>query len=139
MDKYVFPATFEPADDNGYCVTFHDLPGIVTQGNSIEEALCMAKDALELHLYGMIVDNDTIPVPTIPSELSIPEGGFVSLVEAWMPKVFDEMQNKAVKKTLTIPQWLSDAAESNGNVNYSRLLQDALKNYLGIHKPPYGK
>jgi len=53
-----------------------------------------------------------------------------------MPMVRDEMANKAVKKTLTIPQWLSDLAEER-KVNYSRLLQEALKDHLGVHKLTY--
>jgi hypothetical protein len=43
------------------------------------------------------------------------------------------MENKAVKKTLTIPKWLNDVAEKN-NVNFSQVLQSALKEYLGISK-----
>ncbi|WP_437125401.1 hypothetical protein [Geobacillus thermoleovorans] len=48
-----------------------------------------------------------------------------------MPR--DEMENKAVKKTLTIPKWLNDAAESKG-INFSQLLQMACKERLGMVK-----
>jgi len=60
MDKYIYPAIFEPGDEHGYCITFPDLPGSITSGETIEESLYMAKDALELHLYGMEVDGDDI-------------------------------------------------------------------------------
>lgn len=131
MDKYIFPAFFEPGEKKGYVVTFPDLPGCITEGDDAEEALFMAKEALELHIYGLEEDSDPIPEPTVPERLNVPGKGFISLVEAWMPMVRDEMSNKAVKKTLTIPKWLNDMAEKR-NVNFSHVLQTALKDYLGV-------
>jgi predicted RNase H-like HicB family nuclease len=133
MDRYIFPAIFEPGEKKGYTVSFPDLPGCITEGDTMEEALHMAKEALELHLYGMEEDEDEIPNPSRPEELKVPEKSFVSLVEVWMPVIRDKMENKAVKKTLTIPKWLNDVAEKN-NVNFSQVLQSALKEYLGISK-----
>ncbi len=133
MDRYIFPAIFEPGLRKGYTVSFPDLPGCLTEGDTMEEALYMAKDALELHLYGMEEDGDLIPEPTRPEDVTIAPKSFISLIEVWMPVIRDEMQNKAVKKTLTIPKWLNDVAEKN-NVNFSQVLQTALKEYLGISK-----
>lgn len=48
-----------------------------------------------------------------------------------MPLVRDEIENKSIKKTITIPKWLNDLAEDKG-VNFSRLLQVSLKKYLGV-------
>lgn len=48
-----------------------------------------------------------------------------------MPLVCDEMENKSIKKTLTIPKWLNDAAEKR-HINYSHVLQESLKHHLGI-------
>lgn len=138
MEKYIFPAIFEPGENHGYCITFPDLPGIVTSGETIEESLAMAKEALELHLFGMEEDGEEIPEATPPNKIPLPEGAFVSLIEAWMPPVRDEMANRAVKKTLTIPQWLNDIAERR-KVNYSHLLQESLKRHLGVYQPPYLK
>ncbi len=98
----------------------------------------MARDALELCLYAMEQDNDPIPQPNLPSAIPIPPGGFVSLVEAWMPPVREEMLSRSVKNTLTIPKWLNDAAEQK-NVNYSQLLQASLKEFLGVNEPSYLK
>lgn len=131
MDKYLFPAIFEPGEKKGYCITFPDLPGCITEGDTLEESLFMAKDALELHLYGMEEDGDPIPEPTPPEKIKGPEGGFVTVVEAWMDLVRDEMASRAVKKTLTVPKWLNDKAEEK-KINFSQVLQVALKNRLGI-------
>lgn len=131
MDKYIYPAVFDPCEEGGYCVTFPDLSGIVTEGNNIEEALAMAKEALTLHVWGMENDGDALPAPTSPEKISFPEGGFVSLVEAWMPPIRDRMANKAVNKMITLPKWLKDLGERE-NVNFSHVLQDALKKHLGV-------
>jgi len=138
LDRYVFPALFEPGDSGGYTVTFPDLPGCVTEGRDIPEALAMARDALELHLYGMEEEGETIPQPTVPDRLGIEPPAFATLVDVWMPPVRDEMANKAVKKTLTIPKWLDDLADEH-EVNYSRVLQEALKDYLVVRDRPRTK
>lgn len=133
MDKYIFAAVFEPGDTKGYVITFPDLPGCITEGDTLENALVMAKEALELHLYGMEEDGDPIPQPTPPENIQVPEGVFVVPIEVYMPPVRDEMANKAIKKTLTLPKWLNDAAEK-ADVNFSQVLQQALKERLGINE-----
>lgn len=131
MDKYIFPALFESDGQEGYTVTFPDLPGCITEGDSLEDALYMAKDALELFIYSMEEDRDNIPTPTSPEKVNIPQGSFVSLIEVYMPPVRDEMANKSMNKTLTLPRWLNNAAEK-ANINFSQILQTALKQQLGI-------
>ena len=131
MDRYIFPAVFDPCEEGGYCVTFPDLPGCITEGDTLEDAYSMTKEALELYLWGMEDDGDPIPGLTLPNEIEVPTGGFVSLIEALMPPIRDKMANKAVNKTLTLPKWLNDLGEKR-KVNFSHLLQDALKNYLSI-------
>ena len=48
----------------------------------------------------------------------------------FMPSIRDRAENRVVKKTLTIPAWLNREAEE-AHVNFSQVLQDALKSYLG--------
>lgn len=129
-DLYVFPAIFD-IDDDGISVEFPDLPGCFTCGDTIDEAYKNAKEALELHLYGMEKDNDPIPEPTPLDKIKIQKKQSIMLIEAWMPLVRSEMENRAIKKTLTIPKWLNDIAEQK-KVNFSQVLQRALKEELGI-------
>jgi Uncharacterised protein family (UPF0150). len=131
MDRYIFPAVFESDGNGGYTVTFPDLPGCITEGDTLDEALYMAKDALELYIYNLEEDNETIPAPTAPEKIKVPEGAFVNLIEVYMPPVRDEMANKSVNKTVTIPRWLNEAAEK-ANINFSQVLQYALKEQLKI-------
>ncbi|MBP2070615.1 MULTISPECIES: type II toxin-antitoxin system HicB family antitoxin [Thermoanaerobacterium] len=131
MDRYIFPAVFESDGNGGYTVTFPDLPGCITEGDTLDEALYMAKDALELYIYNLEEDNEIIPDPTAPEKIKVPEGAFVNLIEVYMPPVRDEMANKSVNKTVTIPRWLNEAAEK-ANINFSQVLQYALKEQLKI-------
>jgi len=133
-DRYIYPAIFDYADD-GISVEFPDLPGCLTCGDSDEEAIRMAKDALALHLYGMEQDKESIPTPTKAGQFHVESNQVVVLVEVWMPLFRDRMEDKAVKKTLTIPKWLNDLAEEN-QVNFSRILQNALVEHLGVKRQP---
>ena len=130
-DKYIFPAIFS-VDQDGISVEFPDLPGCLTCGDSEEEAFYMAKDALELHLFGLEEDGDQIPKPSKVSLLKLDKDQFIALIEVWMPPIRDEMASKSIKKTLTIPKWLNDLAEEK-KVNFSQVLQNALLAYLGLN------
>ncbi|MDR1690207.1 MAG: type II toxin-antitoxin system HicB family antitoxin [Clostridiales bacterium] len=135
MRKSTYFAVFEPSNDGGFGVYFPDLLGLATYGKTYEEAEKMAKEALELHLYGMEKDNDEIPLPTMPDELPIDEettsGYILSPITVYPDIVKNELDNRAVKTNLTIPAWLKDIAEEK-NVNYSQLLTTALRDYLNV-------
>jgi len=129
-DRYIFPAVFHFADD-GISVEFPDLPGCFSYGDDELEAVTNAKEALELHIFGLEDDSVSIPPPSHIREITIEDNESVVLIDVWMKPVRDYMQNKAIKKTLTIPKWLNDVAVEN-DVNFSQLLQVAIKDYLGI-------
>lgn len=136
MRKITYLAVFEPTE-TGYSVYFPDLPGCVSYGEDFEEAQRQAADALGLHIYGMEKDGDEIPTPSKAPQVD-PEtavGSMVSLVTVFPDLVRNEMDNRAVKTNLTIPSWLKEMAEAQG-VNYSRVFQAALMDYLGIHQSP---
>jgi hypothetical protein len=76
-------------------------------------------------------DGEVIPSASDPSTLPAEDGAFVSPVEGRPDMVRDEVLNRSVKKTLTIPYWLNEAAERN-KVNFSQVLQDVLKEHLGV-------
>lgn len=129
-DRYIYPAIFEFAED-GISVEFPDFPGCLTCGDTTDEAIQNAKEALGLHIYGMEQDNEPIPDPTPIKNIKPKDNQTTVLIEVWMPVLRDAVENKSVKKTLTIPKWLNDVAEEN-KVNFSKILQKALKEHLGI-------
>lgn len=129
-DYYIYPAIFEYNED-GISISFPDIPGCFSCANTDEEALYMAKDALGLHICNMEDDGDIIPIPTELKDIKIKNNQKAILVEVNMPLFRESVQNTAVKKTLTIPKWINDLAERN-HVNFSQVLQTALKHYLGV-------
>ena len=133
MDKYLFFATFTAEEDGRYSISFNDLPGCYTFGENIEDGMKNAKEALELHLFGMEEDGDCIPETTNPIDIKIKENEFLVPIIVYMKPVREEINNKAVKKTLTIPYWLNKVAEKEG-VNFSALLQKAIKEKIGINE-----
>ena len=123
----VFPAIFT-FDGKYYNVDFIDLKGCSTFGSSIQDAYSMAQDAMGLYL-----DNLTnFPKPTLNiSDIVLQENQLVSFVSIDMEEYRKKFNNKSIKKTLTIPEWLNYLSEKN-NINFSQVLQEALKEKLGI-------
>ena len=130
MNKYVYPAIFEPNELGGFNVCFPDLPA-ATQGKSIEDAIAMGRDSLELLLYTYEEEGIQAPEPTPISDITVEPGQFVSLIDADTLEYRKMFNNRSVKKTLSIPEWLNEAAVKE-NVNFSQVLQEALKDRLSL-------
>lgn len=130
--SYSFPAIFE-YDEDGISVSFPDLPGAFTCGDDEEEAYRNAKEALGLHLVGMEQDYESIPAPTKIKDLFMDQtfDQAVVIVNVFMPLMRDRVKRSTIKKTLTIQKWINDIAEEN-KINFSQVLQEALKEKLGI-------
>ncbi len=124
MRKIFYPAVFHP-EEVGYSVSVPDLDGCFTQGDDMNEAVAMTQEAMGL----MLEDYKVYPKPSNPKNVQTELGDFVVMIQ------FDQesykKQFKPVKKTLSIPAWLNDAAEE-AHVNFSGVLQEALKAKLNI-------
>lgn len=131
--KYVYPAIFHPEQDGGYSVFFPDIDGCFTQGDTTIEAADMAEDALNLMLWDMEERKTPIPTPSKPSDIALQGNDFIMLVKADTLAYKLKYDTKAVKKTLTIPQWLDTAAKEK-NVNFSNVLTNALIHELHLQK-----
>lgn len=131
MAKYVFPAIFTK-EDVGYSVSFPDVPGCNTQGETLSEALAMAADALNLMLYSCEEDGLPINKPSDIRTLKLEDNEITSLVSADTVEYRRFFDNKAIKKTLTIPNWLNTLSERE-NINFSAVLQDALIEKLNLN------
>ncbi len=137
MRKLTYLAVFEPSSEGGYGVYFPDVSGCMSYGNTLTEAQKNAEEALGLHIYGLEQDGDIIPEATdaLPSEDEI-KGCIVVAISIFPDMVKIEMDNKRVKTNITLPLWLKHLAEEK-NVNFSRVLETALIEYLGISGKVY--
>lgn len=131
MRKEMYPAIFSSDGAGGYTVSFPDLLGCVTEGDTLDEAVEMAEDALGIYLYSLSEDKEEFPIPTNPTDIQCGFGEFIGLVKWDEEAYLRKTDNRAVKKTLTIPSWLNHKAEEK-NLNFSKILQSALKQELGI-------
>ena len=129
-DKFFYPALFHKEDDGGFWVSYPDLPECLTQGTDMSQAYEMAVDALGLALADRIKENN-VPVPTSIDFLVIAENSYPVIIEFDLLEYKKKHSSRAVKKTLTIPEWLNDEAIKK-NINFSAVLQEALKAQLGI-------
>lgn len=125
--KLVYPACFYPCENNpGFTVEIPDLPGCVTEGDSLAEAICMAEDAASGWVLDELEDGKPVPIASHLQDIHPDEpDGFVSLITLDMDAYAEKYGKKAVRKNLTIPAWLNTFAEKR-NVNFSQVLTDAL-------------
>jgi len=129
MRKSTYLAVFERSR-TGFSVYFPDVPGCITCGDDFSNSLRMAEEVLGLHIYGIEKAGEPLPRRTdaIPE---LADGDIVVAVSVFPSMVKDEMENRREKTSVTIPRWLKLAAEAEG-INYSRLLETAIKEQLGI-------
>lgn len=132
MRSLTYLAVLEPSSD-GYGVFFPDLPGCISFGTTIADAQQHAREALELHIYGMEKDGDVIPAPSDQLDVEDIAGCIVTAVTIFPDLVRHEMDNRRVKTNVTIPLWLKELAETR-KVNYSKLLENSLIEYLGVQQ-----
>ncbi len=125
MNKLFYPAIFHKAEEGGFWITFPDLPECMTQGNDMQQAYEMAVDALGLAITSREEDKQEIPVPSEPCTITASDDEFCVVVEFDMLAYKKRTGSKAVKKTLSIPEWLNEEALSLG-INFSQVLQEAL-------------
>lgn len=125
--KLIYPAKFKPFSDGsgGYVVEFPDLPGCVTEGKNLEEAIEMGIDAASGWILEELETGNKIPSASEYSEVKAEEDTMINMLLLDMDAYEEKYGQKAVRKNLTIPAWLNTFAEKN-NINFSKLLQDTL-------------
>lgn len=133
MLNVTYLAVLEPETDGSYSIFFPDLPGCFSYGKDLDEAQRMATEAASLHVYGMEQDNEEIPVPTLHLSKNDTEGNIIMPITIHPDLFRIKKDNERVKTNITLPAWLKRIAEEQ-KVNYSRLLETALIDYLQIPK-----
>ena len=122
--KLVYPAIFTPFDEgNGFTVEVPDLPGCVTEGNTLVEAIEMGTDAASGWILGEIEDGNSFPAASMA--LEAPAGSFVNLLVLDMDSYAEQYGSKAVRRNITVPAWLDTYAQKN-HLSLSKVVQDSL-------------
>ena len=123
---YAYPAIFTPGDEGKYSITFPDIECCYTAGDNLTHGIMMARDALSLMIFNNYEEKGIeVPVPSPINTINHEDGEFVTYIICDTLEYRKRFSTKAVKKTLTIPEWLNEAALEE-KVNFSQVLQDAL-------------
>lgn len=131
-ERYFYPAifTYEPGQE--IAVVFPDL-NCATSGANDDDALMSARELLGCVLYGLEEDNEEIPTPTPLTQVQTDANERTVLIDVYMPSIRQAKVNRSVNRTVTLPAWLNAAALEKG-VNFSQVLQDALKEQLYVSR-----
>ncbi len=129
--KNSYPIILMP-DPVGYVVYIPDF-NINTEGNTLTEAIEMARDAIGVVGIDMEDEGEALPEPTAISEVKTGSADIVTLVDVDFGEYRRKNDLRAVKKNCTIPSWLNFEAEKAG-VNFSAILTAALKSELKIQR-----
>lgn len=139
--KQVYPVIFTQLDDKKHTVLIEvsDLE-ILTEGFGMPNAIEMARDAIGLKVITMEDQKEKIPNPRMIKEIDALQGtfaqegeGLVSMVDVDFAEYRRRMDNKTVRRNVTLPNWLNQEAEK-AHINVSGVLQEALMLKLGVHR-----
>lgn len=130
LDRYIYPAVFSYEPGEEISVMFPDLD-VATSGVDDDDALLSARELLGITLFGLEEDGEDIPAPSRLNAVQLSENERAVLVDVYMPSIRQARVNRSVNRTVTLPAWLNAAALEH-NMNFSQVLQDALKQQLGL-------
>lgn len=124
--NYIYPAIFYPEENGQYSAIFPDLNDLATYGDSLADTFSMAQEACGQYLFTSLRDGENLPNPTALDEIEKEDdAAIVNLICVNLDEYARAYEDKAVKKTLSIPAWLNTACENYG-INFSKVLKDAL-------------
>lgn len=133
MNRYAFPAVFDPEEEGGYSIFFPDIDGAFSQGDDMPDCIYMASDCLVGMLAALEDSGNPIPEPTPLDKVVHDPDQIVTLIFADTVDYRKKFNNKSTNVTLTLPKWLYTIAKQK-DINLSQTLKEALKAKLGIEE-----
>ena len=128
--QYIYTALFTPIEDgSGYYAKVPDLPGCITTGNSLSDAIEQITDAMNGWLVVAEDEGEPIAQPTQQEQLHVDAGTLCSLISADTIEYRAKTDMRAVRKNVSLPSWMARLADKRG-INCSQVLQDALRSLL---------
>jgi predicted RNase H-like HicB family nuclease len=138
-NHHIYPIVAEKAADGGIGMYFPDFPGTAILASDLIDGMKRAKEMLASRILELEEKEETVPTPSEPASIDLFDvNDRVIFIEIYMPPYHDEDANKSVTKNCTLPKWLKEAGEEAG-LNFSQLLQTAIKNQLGLPLAPEHK
>lgn len=132
-NRYVYPAVLTYEGKGKIAVTFPDLPGCASCGETDDDAIASGREALGGHLWVMERDGDAIPAPSPLKAIKVEKNEIAVLIDVYMQPIRLAQENRSVSRTITLPAWMNARAVEQG-VNFSQALQETLANDYGIRR-----
>ncbi len=130
--KGIYTAVLTYIDpENGYDVAIPDIPGCVTNGRDLADAVRSITDAANGCLCVLEDEQLPIPEPSDPQDIPHDAMDFTTLIQVDTDFYRMRTQTQAVRKSVSMPKWMADLADRQG-VNCSQLLQQALRQHFNL-------
>jgi predicted RNase H-like HicB family nuclease len=126
---FVYPVIFSREEDGSFCVYAPDIPGCVTEASDYADGVTKIRDGICGMLYAMERGGLSVPKPSDPGGVRLEPGDVVALVDAPLEDYKRRVGNRAVRRTISIPEWMDDLVSRSG-ISLSQVMQDALRQTL---------
>ena len=128
MNKVAYPAVFvkDQQNDSGYSVYFPDLPGGFSCGDTLADAMLMARDCAGLRLFDELKCGRSYPESSTIESVSLESGQFVQYIAVDMDEFVHKHSQCVVRKNGSIPAWLNPFGERN-TIHFSKVLTRRLE------------
>lgn len=129
---YIYTAIFTPMEDGtGYYARVPDLPGCITTGTSLADAIDQITDALSGWLVVAEDEGLEIAQPSPQSALAHDSNALCALIKVDTIAYRAQTDTRAVRKNVSLPAWMASLADKQG-INCSQVLQEALARQFHI-------
>ena len=130
--KYTYTATFTPKEDgSGYLCRVPDLPGCISSGENLDDAIDKITDAASVWLVDAEEEGESIAPPTPQDQLDHGSGEILSLIRIDTIRYRAQTDTRAVRKNVSLPAWMAALADKRG-INCSQVLQEGLLAKLNV-------
>ncbi len=128
--KYTYTAVITPGENDAkfYC-RVPDLPGCITTGKNLNDAIDMIRDAASVWLVSAEDHQEDIPLSTEQHKIQHDKNDILSIVQIDTIAYRAQIDTRAVRKSVSIPAWMADVSARYG-MNLSQLLQDSIRNMI---------
>lgn len=125
--RYIYTAIFTPNEDGSKIhARIPDLPGCITTGHDLQDAIDQITDAASGWL--VVAEDEGLPIPTATAQAAIArdEQDEVSMIRVDTIAYRAMTDTRSVRKNVSLPAWMANLAEKHG-INCSQVLQDGLR------------
>lgn len=130
--RYIYTAVFTQSEDGAKVYArVPDLPGCITTGRDLQDAIDQISDAAAGWL--VVAEDEDMPIPaaTPQSNLERTEADAFSMVQIDTIAYRAQTDTRAVRKNVSLPAWMANLADKQG-INCSQILQEGLRRQFGL-------